>query len=291
MIGPADEGVQRGEGEGFTDSVTFSWGDAEAQLFGLSRIGLRQEAAREAQASVLAILFARGDVAAAAVHGGAEAGGEGWEHLQAAQLSTSIENPLQEWRTSFEGDGGAWELRFRAASEPLELAVDGTQGYEQLCRVEGTVDAGGRQARVSCLGQRGHSWGAPDWDRTELARSLSAWWDEEHAVALSAVRPVDAQHDEEHVAAVLIDGETPEPRVRQVAEPRLSTTYDADGRQRRAGLELWVSEEDELPRRAAGQVACGTTLELGRLRLDCAFFEWRMEGREGTGRYDIVKRA
>jgi hypothetical protein len=82
-----------------------------------------------------------------------------------------------------------------------------------------------------------------------------------------------------------------EAAVRRVAEPRLSTTYDAQGRQRRAGLELWVAEEDELPRRAAGQVACGTSLELGRLRLDCAFFDWRMEGRVGVGRYDIVRRA
>jgi hypothetical protein len=76
-----------------------------------------------------------------------------------------------------------------------------------------------------------------------------------------------------------------------VAEPRLSTTYDSGGRQRRAGLELWMSEDDELPRRMAGEVACGTSLELGRLRLECAFFRWTMEGRAGAGRYDILRRA
>jgi hypothetical protein len=38
-------------------------------------------------------------------------------------------------------------------------------------------------------------------------------------------------------------------------------------------------------------VACGTSLELGRLRLDCAFFDWRMEGRVGVGRYDVLRRA
>ena len=37
------------------------------------------------------------------------------------------------------------------------------------------------------------------------------------------------------------------------AEPRLSTTYDAEGHQRRAGLELWVGEDDPLPRRAGGR--------------------------------------
>jgi hypothetical protein len=36
---------------------------------------------------------------------------------------------------------------------------------------------------------------------------------------------------------------------------------------------------------------CGTSLELGRLRLDAAFFRWRMGGREGIGRYDVLRRA
>jgi hypothetical protein len=50
-------------------------------------------------------------------------------------------------------------------------------------------------------------------------------------------------------------------------------------------------DEDGLPRRAAGEVLCGTSLDLGRLRLDCAFFRWRMDGRSGFGRYDILRRA
>jgi hypothetical protein len=36
---------------------------------------------------------------------------------------------------------------------------------------------------------------------------------------------------------------------------------------------------------------CGTSLDLGRLRLDCAFFRWRMDGRTGFGRYDILRPA
>jgi hypothetical protein len=34
----------------------------------------------------------------------------------------------------------------------------------------------------------------------------------------------------------------------------------------------------------------GTSLDLGRLRLDCAFFRWRSGGREGVGRYDVLRR-
>jgi hypothetical protein len=69
-----------------------------------------------------------------------------------------------------------------------------------------------------------------------------------------------------------------------------SCTTQPTQRQRRAGLELWVDEESHA-RRAAGEVVCGTSLDLGRLRLDCAFLRWHMEGREGVGRYDILRRV
>ena len=42
---------------------------------------------------------------------------------------------------------------------------------------------------------------------------------------------------------------------------------------------------------SAGEVVCGSTFELGALRLDTAFFRFRMEGREGAGRYDLLRRA
>ncbi|MCU0314369.1 MAG: hypothetical protein MUC84_09960, partial [Solirubrobacteraceae bacterium] len=74
-------------------------------------------------------------------------------------------------------------------------------------------------------------------------------------------------------------------------DPRLSTTFDADGRQRRAALELWVREDDERPLRLEGEVVCGTTLDLGRLRLDCSFLHWRLGELDGVGRYDVLRRA
>ena len=76
-----------------------------------------------------------------------------------------------------------------------------------------------------------------------------------------------------------------------IEDGRLSTTYDDDGHTRRAGLELWPAGEEEWPRRGAGEVLCGSSLDLGALRLDCAFFRWHLEGRAGVGRYDIVRRA
>jgi hypothetical protein len=76
----------------------------------------------------------------------------------------------------------------------------------------------------------------------------------------------------------------------RVEDARLSTTYDGEGRQRRAGLELWL-EGDELPHRASGEVLCGSTLDLGALQLECAFFQWRVDGESGVGRYDVLRRV
>jgi hypothetical protein len=76
-----------------------------------------------------------------------------------------------------------------------------------------------------------------------------------------------------------------------VEEPRLATTTDDAGRQIRAGLELWVDKDDDYPTRGLGEVVTGSTLELGALRLDVAFFVWHIEGRTAIGRYDVIRRA
>ena len=144
---------------------------------------------------------------------------------------------------------------------------------------------GGRR-QIDCLGQRGHSWGAPDWDKITLARTVSAWMAPDLGIALTAVRPSKATGHADEALAVTISG----PVIIDVDDARLSTTYDSGGRQRRASLELY-EDDDSYPRRAGGDVVCGTSLDLGRLRLDCAFFRWQMEGREGVGRYDILRHA
>jgi hypothetical protein len=165
-------------------------------------------------------------------------------------------------------------------------------GFDQPVRVTGTATIGGERVAIDALGQRGRSWGSPDWDRIALARTVGAWLGDDLAVALSAIRPAGGRtHEDERVAATILDRdpESDAPRATAVLDPRLSTTYDGGGHQRAAGLELFVDDEG-IPRRAAGEVVCGTTLDLGRLRLHCAFFRWRMEGREGVGRYDVLLR-
>jgi len=287
----ADEAPRTGADPAFRDAVTFSFGDPAKLVFGLARVGIGGGGA-----SGLAVVYAGDELAGASTDAAVAAGDvSAWEAVSAAGVRSTVQTPLEAWNVVYDGPGAGFDLRFEAVSAPAVLDVDqpvaqmgGTEGYEQLCSVDGTVRVGGRSIGVRCLGQRGHLWGTPDWSRIELARTLSAWMGADRAVYVTAVRPAKAKHhDEEAVAGFLFDGGKP----RAIFDSRLSTTYDGELRQRRAGLELWMQEEGGFARRAAGEVLCGTTLDLGELRLDSAFFQWRMEGREGTGRYDVLRRV
>lgn len=294
MIGPEDEAPRPSTGEGFGDAVTFAFGDAEQGLYGSARLGLVP--GEPVLASGLGLLFHAGELVALDAAGAIELPDADWTRVAAGDVSAEIVEPLRAWTVVYDGDDGGFELRFDARGEPAELgrgavaeSAAALRGYEQLCRVTGSVRVGERRWEVDCLGQRGHQWGAPDWDRIELARTIGLWFEGGRGVALAAVRPSGAAgHDAEAVSAYLLEDEG----VTAVADPRLSTVADGDGCQRRAGLELWVGDdEDEGPLRIAGEAVCGTTLDLGRLRLDCAFFSWRMDGRAGVGRYDALRRA
>jgi hypothetical protein len=267
-------------GEGFTDAMTFAFADREAGLFGLARAGVA-----DGQGSALGVLFAgREPVSLVAEGGFAIEEDADWDDLNLPGLTVRTLEPHVRWHVVLATEPG-FELEFEAASPPAEFEpLGGMEGHERLCRVCGT--AAGRP--IDCLGQRGRSWGTADWSEIALTRSLGAWLDEGPSVVYSAVRPAGAEsHAEEAQWGALLDADG----AVAMADPRLSTTYDGDGRQRRAGLELWVGEDDDYPRRGAGQVLCGSSVELGSLRLDLAFFGWTLDGRRGVGRYDVLRRA
>lgn len=295
-----------GVADGSSDAVTYAFGDAQANVFGIARLGLSTGADAAVTASGLALLFVDGDPVAVRADGGLPMSTPSWEGIDAAGLRAATAEPLTEWTVAFTAQDGRYgfDLRFTATTAaPAVLDDDqpaarlgGMTGYETPCRVTGTVTTVGATRAVDGLGQRGHSWGAPDWEKLELARTLSVWMGDDLAISLTAIRDRRAKaHDGEAVTAFLFEpdddeGPSPAPVAHLVDDPLFSTRYDGDGRQLAAGLELYVTE-DGYARRAAGEVVCGTTLDLGRLRLDCAFFRWRMEGREGVGRYDILRRA
>jgi len=278
-----------------TDSVTFAFADASAQLYGLARLGLSRAAGEARQGSALALLFAGREPVAAHARGALPVADDAsWESLALGGLHATVEAPLDRWTLRFDGDDGhGFALELAALGGAAALDADapagrlgGMAGYDQPCRVTGSVRAGGRERAFDGLGQRGHAWGHADWERIELARTVTAWTDGGCA-ALTAIRPAGAgDHGRDATWAALWEPEG----VLEVHDGRLSTTYDAEGHPRRAGLELWASGA-EWPRRAAGDVLCGSSLELGSLRLDCSFFRWHLEGRTGVGRYDILRRA
>ena len=280
-------------GEGFTDAVTFAFADRAAGFFGLARAGVAS-GPDGLRGSALGVLFAGREPVGVLAEGDNALGAGGGLGRAAACPGSSCgrSSRASAGRSCSRPPAAAgFDLEFTAVSPPAELEEDddaarlgGMAGHEQLCRVSGT--AAGH--KIDCLGQRGRTWGVADWSRIALTRSLAAWLEDGTSLTVAAVRPTGAEsHADEATWGALLDADG----AVAVADPRVSTTYDGDGHQRRAGLELWVSQDDDYPRRGAGQILCGSSVELGQLRLDCAFFVWQVDGREGVGRYDLLRRA
>lgn len=188
-------------------------------------------------------------------------------------------------RVERRGDGsltavldGQLDLAFEPVAEAARLPGSSTT----LCAVSGSVDG----TPVSCLGTATETLEPPAWAELDAVRAVSAVFDAEHAVFAYARRPRGVLgHGQELVdAQLLIDG-----RLAAVEDARLSTVYDGEGRQRNAGLELWLPGED-FPRRVSGTVQAGASLALEGLRVNAAVFGWRMEGREGAGLYELAVR-
>ncbi|MFL5827322.1 MAG: hypothetical protein ACJ76V_12425 [Thermoleophilaceae bacterium] len=193
----------------------------------------------------------------------------------------AIDEPLESERSDGRYTaalGDRLELRFG----PLTDAVDIGGATARLCSVEGTVDG----SSIECLGVATETVDPPQWAELDCLRNVCALFDPDNAVIAVARRPRGALgHGAEDVIAWLLAGG----ELTRVQDARVSTVYDGDGRQRNAGLELWLPEQD-FPRRLSGSAVAGTTLSLEGLRVNAAVFEWRMEGREGAGAYELTVR-
>jgi hypothetical protein len=201
----------------------------------------------------------------------------------------------------FEGNSGRTldSLPDISASGSVYRAVVGDQVELELEPFSPAAELGGASARVArvrgralgrdvaCLGTVGETREPPAWADLDAVRLVSAVFDEEHALLAAARRPRGAKgHGDELVTAHLIAGG----ELLSIEDARISTVYDGQGRQRSAGLELWMPGED-FPRRASGSVRAGLSLALEGLRVDLGLVAWRMEGRDGTGTYEITVRA
>lgn len=191
-----------------------------------------------------------------------------------------------QWRLS--GDGV--ELTAAAVKQPAPAGADGVDGAEhrepgwagiqQLCRVTGNV-AG---SEIDCVGVRTELSGVAE---VESIRGFGGWLSDSRAVALLALRAGSgADHERDRIAATVFDDDG----WRVSGDPRLSTTYDADGDPIRATLELWIADgEHELVRRAAGEADGEAVLaEAERGRLQVLPLRCHSHGDEGTGVYMVA---
>jgi hypothetical protein len=174
------------------------------------------------------------------------------------------------------------ELSITAAAEPIHDRFDGgADGFDQLCRVGGTIAQDGAGVELECLGRRATRAGL-DLSRYASIRDVSMWFEPDEGVALTALRPRKAKHHaKDIVVAAVLDAADAKP----VVDPRLSTTYDAAGTPWRVGLELWLEEEngDQFPRRTAAEATPGAIQAGDGLR--AAVLRAHSRGREGMGVY------
>jgi hypothetical protein len=199
--------------------------------------------------------------------------------------------------TAWSPDGTGWRLTgddFNLHVEPggeqrTEPAAEDTTevtGFQELCRVQGTLTLAGGPRPVDCVGTRCVIDGV-DAGSLGSARAVSGWFGDDDAFMLLALRAtLSAGQEADLVAATLFDPEGWVP----VDDPRLSTTYGGSGWPRRASLELWVGEgENEFPRRAAGEATGGgAELRAEGLELRVIPMQCHSRGREGTGVYVLA---
>jgi len=195
-----------------------------------------------------------------------------------------------EWRL----DGDRAELLVSGLGEAVAATApdDHLEGFDQLCRVTGRFELDGAERGVDCLGLRmSLSWPF-DLAKLESVRAVSTWFEPDEGLALVAFRTRKAKaHDADVIAAAVLGPD----RAPAVQDPRLSTTYEAEGWPVRAGLELWFGsegEEEQFPRRASGEAtgvrAQGTA---DGLEIRAEPFRWHSRGREGAGLYMLARRA
>lgn len=182
-----------------------------------------------------------------------------------------------------------------------DAAID---SVDQLCEVTGTVVLDGSEHAISCMGSRTSLEARFELARIDSFRQTAGWFQPSDAPApgglsLLSYRPSKSRgQDADLVAAAVLEAEQP-----QVADPRLSTTYDAAGAPTRVGLELWfepddsaddsgVDEQRHPPRRAAAEpVGKPIEWEVADFRLHAALLRWHSHGSDGAGTYLLGQRG
>ena len=182
----------------------------------------------------------------------------------------------------------AGETAARLAPRPGRLTLETAAGVEPpggrleaaICAAE--VEPAGQSRTLSCFGHMS-SWaedpsaGAGTFRHLAIERS-------DGSLLLLVARGDGGGHGAEEAAAWLLDREG---GFITFGEALLSTQYDKDRRQARAGLELWPEGDEAPPMRAAGTRLGGTE---GDGAISAALFRCSSEGSEGLGGY-LIRRG
>jgi hypothetical protein len=180
-------------------------------------------------------------------------------------------------------DGSSPALRLSAPDESFEVelkprsgpsALPGAEAEAATCQARVRVDGGRRQ---KCEGHLTRWAGDPTASAGVFRHLAVPSADGALLVSIARAEPGAPDHAAEASAAWLID---PEGGVAAYPEALVSTQYDADGAQTRVGLELWGTEEDAPPLRAAG-TAAGEGLRQGNVT--AALLRTSAEGHAGVG--------
>jgi hypothetical protein len=255
------------------DSASIAFADEERGWYGYARLELD---ARGTQARSFVAVFGPG---------------------QPALMSVSEADAGEAPPLRFEEADGGWTATFAMEEFPVfALRGEGPPVWSAV----GTPEVERHLARVMVSGESRMAgepvpFGGPGQLTVErdpvsadaaVRRELAVWLGEQRTVDLTAsARKRGKGHDTESIRAAIV---SEEPRsIEPVAESRLSTTYDADERPLRVGLELWPSEDAPYARRIAGDTLDGRTITVNGDRFDVAFLRWRMEGDTGIGPYAL----
>ncbi len=190
----------------------------------------------------------------------------------------------EDW--SLSGDGV--EVTISPSSEVV--ASSAIEGYDQLCRAHGRLTIDGGEQAVDALGRRGSRAGV-DFSRLDSLRDICAWFSAEDGIALTALRPRRAHGQAGDVVVASVFEAT---GAVAAADPRLSTTYAADGSPARAGLELWMDvaegSDEQYPRRVAGEATgMSASATADGLMVTAHAFRWHSRGNDGAGVYLLAR--
>jgi hypothetical protein len=191
------------------------------------------------------------------------------------------------WQVTADGVAVTVNAAGDPVSFPAEPGVDG--GFAQLCRVQARLTADGADRQIEALGERGERSGLERADRIDSVRAIAAWFGEGEGVAVVAVRPRKHRgQEQDDVGAAILTSEEFAP----IVDPRVSTTYTADGQPTRMTLELWSEDPESAPRRVAGEAVGQSAKATARgWSVQAQLLLCHSRGHDGAGVYLLARPA